>query len=821
VKELLGSALELPPEHRAGFLASACGADSELRAEIEGLLAASDDASGFIEQPAIAAGVALMERSEAQALIGVNLGRYCIVELLGEGGVGTVYRATRDEGDYHQTVALKLLKRGMDSDVVLRRFRDERRILARLDHPNIAKFLDGGIAEDGRPYFVMEYLEGTPIHHYFRDNDLPVRQRLVLFLFVCAAVEYSHRNLVIHRDLKASNILVTDDGVPKLLDFGIAKLLDRDTSGQLAESTQAMDRMLTPDYASPEQILGEPITTATDVYSLGVLLFELLTETRPFQLSGLPAPEMARIITETDPPKPSSVVTPERTKALAGDIDTIVLKAMHRSPDRRYASAQQLAEDIRRHLDGLPVEARPDSPAYRARKFFGRNRTLVIVAMVSGIGLLTSGFVATWQSGVAAYRQQEMRKRFMDLRDLSNSLLGDLDSTLEALPGSTPARELLARRVLHYLDRLAQDEFTDASLQRDLATAFVRLGDILGGSKASNLGDAAGAMDSYRKALATLDKASKLDPNDLMVRRDKARVHSKLSDMLSITGKQAEALEEEQKALAIRESWLAARPSESQAKRAVAASLQEMAGDLDRLGRFDEALDRRRRVLAIVQELEAAGHADSPFRLSLALANRRIGRSLARAGKLSEALPHFRRALSIENAELGRHPGSAPVRTAISYTLNDTGIALAAHGDHAAAIGQLEEALRIRRELAAADPKDWRAHSLLANSQMHLGLSLAKAGRHAEALRELRESLAVRQSLSEQNVKNAGALAEVAEGSAALADASVLANRWSDAIPLYERARAIYTELRSRGSLTAELVPEPERIALVLARANR
>src|SRR4051812_2161253 len=385
----------------------------------------------------------------------------------------------------------------MDTNAILRRFRAERRILAKLDHPNICKLLDGGVTDDGLPYFVMEYLQGTPIHEYSQKRGLNIRERLTLFLQVCSAVEYSHRNLVVHRDLKAKNILVTQDGVPKLLDFGIAKLLDRDSSTNNPDPTVAADRLFTPDYASPEQIRGETITTAADIYSLGLLLYEILTERRPFQLTGLPHLEMSRIITEHDPPKPSSVAPRDMCRELTGDIDTIVGKAMHKSPDRRYGSAHEFAEDIRRHVDGRPVLARGDTVAYRASKFIQRNRTLVIAASLAFVGIFAGGLAAAWQRGVAISKEQEARKRFGDVRELANSFLGELDDELERLPGSTTARELMARRVLKYLDQLAKDEVNDTSLQRELGVAYERLGDVEGGPTVSNLGNTNAALDAY------------------------------------------------------------------------------------------------------------------------------------------------------------------------------------------------------------------------------------------------------------------------------------------------------------------------------------
>lgn len=809
----------MSPAERSDFLAQSCGGDVDLRSEVEALLAFSEDEDGFIDTPAIAQGVALIDLNDARSMVGRTVGRYRILELIGEGGVGAVYRAVRADGEYEQHLALKLLKRGMDSAAILRRFRDERRILARLDHANIARFLDGGIADDGRPYFVMEYVEGTPIHVFCRTRELSVRERLELFLQVCAAVEYSHRNLVIHRDLKATNILVTEGRVPKLLDYGIAKLLDRDTS-EIPDVTQAADRMLTPDYASPEQIRGEVITTAADVYSLGVLLYELLVDRRPFQLAGLSSVEMYRLITEVDPPKASAVATAERRSELAGDLDTVLQKAMHRAVERRYPSAQTFADDIRRYLDGLPVTARPDTFRYRFGKFVRRNRAAVAVVALSSVLLFGTAFTAVYQNAVAKSKDREARKRFAEVRELASGLLGDVDSALENLPGSTAAREVLARKVLHYLDELARAEVRDVSLQLDLAAAYDRLGDILGGTKASNLGKTTAALESYRKALAILNRAGEDAPLDPVLLKGRARAYSKVSDVLALTGNHVQALDHEREALKLRLEWQTVAPADPQAKRAVAASLQEIAGDLDRLGRFEEALANRGRVLSILEELLGHGVTDLNLKLNLSLAHRRYGRSLARLERLPEALASMERALAIEREVIAKNPVSAGNRTALAYTLTDTGVLLTRMGDAKRALPLLSEAVQMRVDLVKADPKDWRAASLLASARLQHGKTLLALGQWVPGVTAIRQALEAREDLSARNPKNSGARGEVAEASAALADALAERRLWADALPLYEVAARIYNDMQSKGSLTAELAEEPARVrgALVAAR---
>lgn len=388
VEEVFESALERAPEERSAYLTAACSGDEALREQVETLIASYEKAGDFIEEPALGTGMlpdTLVDET-VNVLIGRRLGSYKIVREIGRGGMGSVYLAMRADDEYQKRVAIKLIKRGMDTDFIIRRFRNERQILASLDHPNIARLSDGGTTDDGLPYFVMEFVEGQPIHHYCDTQKLSTVERLRLFVKACTAVEYAHHNLIIHRDLKPSNILVTADGTPKLLDFGIAKILNPEIASQTMDPTTAALRLMTPEYASPEQVRGLPATTASDVYSLGVLLYELVTGHRPYRLYNRLPEELARVICDEEPERPSVVinrieqvplgngsykveVTPEtvsRTRdgtpdklrrQLAGNLDNIILKALRKEPQRRYNTVGEFAEDIRRHLDGQPINA--------------------------------------------------------------------------------------------------------------------------------------------------------------------------------------------------------------------------------------------------------------------------------------------------------------------------------------------------------------------------------------------------------------------------------------------------------------------------------
>ena len=500
VKAVLENVLERQEAERTAFLDTACQGDDELRREVESLLASEPEIGDFIETP-----IFRIHRDDSEPLaVGQRIGSYRILREIGRGGMGSVYLAERADEEFDQRVALKLVRRGMDTDEIVRRFRSERQILAHLDHPNIAKLFDGGTAEDGRPYFVMEYVEGRPIDEYCDERKLPTRERLELFRAVCSAVHFAHQNLIVHRDLKPGNILVTADGIPKLLDFGIAKL--RDPSQELLAFTRADVRPMTPEYASPEQVKGEAITTASDGYSLGVLLYHLLTGHSPYRPATRDPQSLAKAICETDPPRPSSAVgragevkrvegsaaglAPESTsqvrdgevrslrRHLAGDLDNIVLKAMQKDPQRRYASVDQLSNDIDRHLHGLPVIARKDTLGYRARKFLGRHKVGVSLAAV--FFLLIVGFSIT----VTVLLERAVRERERAVRERERStavseFLQDvfrISNPEEARGETITARELLDGGVKKINQSLANQPEMRAEMTEVMGRVYRSLG---------------------------------------------------------------------------------------------------------------------------------------------------------------------------------------------------------------------------------------------------------------------------------------------------------------------------------------------------------
>ena len=443
VKEKLQAALDLEPEKRRAYLDEAAGSDLELRRELESLLVAHEKAgTDFLNTPPPPT-IAITEPPQnSEPFIGRRIGPYQIVNQIGTGGMGEVYRAFRID-EYEKEVAIKVVRAGQESGFSVSRFKNERQILAKLEHPNVARLVDGGTTDDGLPYFVMELIEGRPIDEYCESHKLPIEERLKLFLQVCSAVQYAHQHLIIHRDIKPSNILVTSEGTPKLLDFGIAKILGTEATAALFEPTLTIFRAFTPEYASPEQIKGDPITTASDVYSLGVVLYELLTGCHPYRKPNSKAQEIFHAVCEVEAEKPSTAVkkksvsvsdgeprslalsdarhssTEKLSKRLRGDIDNIVLMALRKEPQRRYTSVEQFSEDIRRHLENLPVLARKDTVTYRTSKFVNRHKAGVVTAILLALTLLVAlvitlreARVARQQAAVARAQESQCRASF-------------------------------------------------------------------------------------------------------------------------------------------------------------------------------------------------------------------------------------------------------------------------------------------------------------------------------------------------------------------------------------------------------------------------
>jgi hypothetical protein len=530
VEAIVTGALAAPDEQRAELIEAQCGADSALADEVRSLLEACEAEERMMASCRQEPSDGRDARPDRK-----RVGSYEIDRLLGRGGMGAVYLAHRADGHFEQKVAIKLIDMPLASDLFRERFRQERQILAGLQHPYIARLLDGGVTAEGDLYLVMEFVNGVPIDRFFEERHLSQAQRIELFLRVCEAVQFAHQNFVVHRDLKPDNILVAGDGTPRLLDFGTAKLLSPSLDQHDSQFTRLGCLSFTPQYASPEQVLGNPITTASDTYSLGVLLYLLLTEEPPYELKELTTGEMLRVICEETPRKPSHEA--DSGKRLDGDLEAILLKALRKEPQERYLTAERLGDDLRAYLEGQPVAARRGTARYLAGKFFRRHRWSLAAAAVLVVTLLAGVAGVAWQAAVANRERRaaddERRKaeaRSADLRQLSNSLLTELDEAIQQIPGSTGAQKLLVTSVLKHLDSMAADAQGDRQTQLDLAKAYTQLADLQGNAYNQNLGDTSGALASVNKAIALSKPFAGPDS------KDREAIHALANAQLSRSG---------------------------------------------------------------------------------------------------------------------------------------------------------------------------------------------------------------------------------------------------------------------------------------------
>ena len=657
--QVLDAALELSVEERAAFLDRECGQDTPLRREVEALLDTEVD-GGLLAEPAFSI-------HAEDAAVGRRIGPYQLVQLLDRGGMGAVYLAERE--DFEQRVALKLIRRGLDADELLvRRFQNERQILARLDHPNIARLLDGGATEDRLPYFVMEVVDGEPIDRYCRDRELSVGARLRLFRKVCAAVQFAHQNLVIHRDLKPGNILITEGGEPKLLDFGIAKLLDDSLTASPVQ-TELGQGPMTPRYASPEQIRLEPVTTASDVYSLGVLLYELLTGLDPYDVRGRRGDEVARAVCEQEPERPSTAVR-RRTaetevgesqrlrRQLAGDLDSIVLKAMRKEPHERYASAEQLSDDVRRHLEGMPVDAQTGSFRYRAGKFVRRHRLGMGVA--AGFLVLIVGFsilsTVLWRN---AERQRQRQEAVLDILGIF---------TDAANPDKASEQQLTADEALQLGQEAARAQLAskEPEVRLYVAKELGKLLHILGAYNASE----------------DMMKTSWLAAKDLHGESDK-EVATRLNNLAALLFEREEYERAEMRfreILSLRKA-LKQEPSEQ------FRTKSNLAMTLVRQGHLDEA--ERLCVEILTARLDA--NRDDPHDKNVARSRHNLAAVYFARGHFDDAEPLLRRAL-----EARRQLTPGLPNTSVASTLNLLGKVLAGQGHQEEAEQAYRDALEMR-----------------------------------------------------------------------------------------------------------------------------
>ena len=776
IKELFGSALEQQPGERSAFLRNACAQDEELRSEVESLLA-SFDANRSLGADVSTADTA----SNPAAVAGQSIGHYRVIRQIGVGGMGAVYLAVRADDEYNKRVAIKLVQAGIDTQEILKRFRHERQILAALDHPNIAKLLDGGTTAQGLPYFVMDYVEGMRIDEYSDTHKLTVRERLRLFRDVCSAVQYVHQNLVVHRDLKPGNILVTAEGVPKLLDFGIAKLMKPELFTNALDATRVEFRLMTPGYASPEQVRGEPVTTASDVYSLGVILYELLTSLRPYLVKTDSPAEILRAVCDQEPSRPSTAITradkgnagattpegralmrgtvPEKLRRqLRGDLDTIVLKALRKEPSRRYVSAEQLSEDLRRHLEGLPVIAHSDSWTYRSQKFVGRHKAGVAAAALILFSLVAGVLATAWQARVARRERTKAEQQFNDVRRLTTSLLFEFHSAIQDLPGATPARKLMVQRALEYLNKLAEQAHSDAGLQRELAEAYLKVGDVQGNPYISNLGDAHGAVESYNHALKISQTLAQSDAQDLAARECLARSYKSLGEVLPVLGQPTEGLADLQQACTSFEALAAAKPERMEIREKLAGcyeSLGDLQGHSGRSNLTDPtaALESYRKSVGLYEALLVSEPGNKVARRGVAVLQIRTGDLLMRDDPKA-AMNSYRAALPVIQDLAVSDPTNAEARRLMATAYQKVGGALEDLDDLKGALRNYESAAATREELMRADPSNALASMNTVVSLRYLGDLLYKMNDRAGALAKYQRAMEILDRLSTKDPDN-------------------------------------------------------------------
>jgi eukaryotic-like serine/threonine-protein kinase len=835
LEEIFQSALDHPPQSRAAWLDSACGGDVELRFEVDSLLAAHETGDFDLTRTAFAEALQVLEQRTSRVQEGQRIGPYRIVRELGRGGMSRVYLAARADQAFEKQVAIKVVAQGLDSEEVTRRFESERHILARLDHANITRIIDGGTTADGLPFIAMDYVEGRPVDQYCDAHALDTDGRLRLFQGVCAAVHYAHQHLVIHRDIKPANVLVTPEGVPRLLDFGIAKLLA--TSAAPSEATRTVLRRLTPEYASPEQVRGEVLTTASDVYSLGVLLYRLLSGQSPYQTSAGSATALERAICDEPAERPSVVVaraarapagegTPEKLRRrLAGDLDNIVLMALRKEPQRRYASVEQLSQDVGRYLSKLPVMARADTATYRAGRFIARHR-IGVAATVAMILLLIAGVVGTsWQTRIARAERARAQQQFNDVRKLATSFLFEFNNSIQNLPGATPARKLLVQRALEYLSKLAQQSQGDRSLQGELAEAYLKVGDLQGNPYEPNLGDTQGAAESYRKALAISAGLAPADGADAQAQRYLARSHQSLGEVLPLLGKGTEGATELRSAAQLFEKLLSRTPYDHELRVQLADCYQSLGdllghGGLQNLGDRAGALESYGRALAVFDAMAAESPGDQKARGGAAVMRIRIGDMQHAEGDLDAALANYRGALQRAQSLAGEDPGNDRFRRILALSYRKLADLETQRGEFVQALPHARSAAEINQALAAADPDNAQASANYALSLTTLADLQSKTGQPAAALAAFRQAVGLLEKLSAaapMNLFMRGALAEalVATGAVLTQEGRVAEARASTA-----RGVSIARELASRASATPDELSRYAQILLTCQPAD-
>jgi serine/threonine-protein kinase len=761
VEAILSEAMEAPAGARAGLVRDACGDDATLHAEVISLLAQWETDPDYLARPLVEHPAPAPDRS------GESIGPWVITRLLGRGGMGEVYHAVRQVDDAAQSAALKVIRSGRDTDEVVRRFRLERRILSQLNHPNIAQLLDAGVTPDNRPYFAMELVEGAPLTLWCDDHRRGIRDRLVLFLRVCEGVEHAHQRLVVHRDLKPRNILVTADGNPKLLDFGIGKVLDDTGSFGTSIETRTELKLLTPEYAAPEQVTGGPITTATDVYALGVILYELLSGAHPHRRAGMTRPELevavlnevalppsARVAGDADVAHVRGLEPSALARTLAGDLDTIVLMALRTEASRRYGSAAALAQDIRRYLDGQPVSARPDTFGYRVRKFVGRNRGAVVAASaiaISLLGVAVTSVVSSRRVAREAARVQAERDKALEVRGFLLEMFGATGAD-QSVGDTVSVRALLDRQRAQLDVAYAGRDAVKADMLDVLADGYDRLGlyadaeplarkalDLRQRLLPADHPDIATSVNLLGWILHERGQRAEAEPllKDAVLRRraDSARAPEALARSLNDLGVLYNATQQYPAASTVlREALAIRRATVGDQHRAVGITANNLAAAFYLQKELDSAIAIQGLALRSLQASVGRDHQRTTVALSNLATFRRA------KGDVAGAEADYRELLDRQSRLQGRdHPVTARVILSLASVLAERGIGT--RSDTLLAEG---EALH-REALAAFERRLGPGHPQVATAMDRLAGVVLARGRVEEAISWQRRALAIAQ----------------------------------------------------------------------------
>lgn len=743
IEELFHQTAALPEPEQAEFLAQASQGNRRLQSAVSELLAAAREASTAWERSALdieARHTALESRTRP----GEFCGPYCIVRRIGTGGMGSVYEAVRKDAEFHKRVAIKFVHLGIDDPAGMGRFRSERQILAQLEHSGIARLFDGGTTADGIPYLVMEYVDGVPIDRFAAERGLSRIHRLQLWLQVAEAVQYAHRNLVVHRDLKPANIIVSSEGVPKLLDFGIAKLLD---SGGDATTL----RGLTPEYASPEQVCGRAIGVASDIYSLGVLLFVLLAGRRPYRATAAQPAELVREICEAEPVwEPPGLIDAE--------LRSILSQALRKEPGRRYASVERFADDVRRYIEGLPVSARGDSTLYRVRKFTARHAIPVAASVALILAILGGLSASIWQARRADRQRLIAQRRFDEARRLAYSVIHEIEPKLATINGTVVLRKTLIEQTLGYLERLARDSADSPELMRELIDSYVELAQVAADAGTSNVGDPRGAAQILQKAEVLAQTLARQDGSNSPSARVLVHYYRASARYFGFYGSREIAETYARQALTVAERLAASTPGDFSAQDELASSLTSMA---DAMSTVEDSADHQNarariyeRSLGIWQEaLNREPGKAIYWKKRMALAYKNLS-SIWIDTDTPRALEAAMRAREIDQELMEQNPTSPAAQMDLAFDIGAVGGALYKLHEYDKAASIMRENVALREKVAAANPEDRRAADRLAYALRDLGQAETSLGHGAAARRDLLRTAQIYERLSRSGPLN-------------------------------------------------------------------